>query len=317
MTPQQLQAALDAANGNARQAMIAANAARSIADQATQQNVALLRELQALRNAMTRVQVSAQSGDPNIQRVENIPGRRIPFDFLVEIPFNAGNAAPQQQSIVIDQSGPFIAVARTATFLSTYTFQVSDPGSANPNALFQGRSYGRYRQVHSANDVNDGQPYAMVTLAQAFPGTGAPHVASPSNASPFRSMQMDFRIDMQEQGSGIRRNNIPVPSSLWVSALGDRYSLGALDFFERSQVITFSVQPMHTPNQPFGNISGFTGPDQNFPFAESGWDTIEGISDPAIELESDTDPVTRNPQGVLIIGYHGYRVIQPPGPGQV
>ena len=27
-----------------------------------------------------------------------------------------------------------------------------------------------------------------------------------------------------------------------------------------------------------------------------------------------TDPVTRLPDGFIIIGFHGYRIIQPPGP---
>lgn len=301
----------------ARQALVEAQAARGQATAAQQQNAALLQHLQQLQAALSRVTVQAQSGDPNIQRIENTPGRRIPFDFLCEMPFNAGNAAVQQAIITIDQTGPFVAVARSATFLSTFRFQQTDPESGSVLPLFSGRSYGRYRPIHSVNDLNDGQPYSMVSLAQAFPGTGAAHIASPSNASPFRSMEMDFRIDVREQGSSLPRNNIPVPSSMWVKANGDAYELGALDFFERSQVIQFNVQPMHVPNPAFGNISGLTGtPGDDWPFIESGWDAIEGINDPAIELEEETDPIVRDPSGVLIIGFHGYRIIQPPGPGQ-
>lgn len=312
-----LTARANSASAMARQAIAEAQGARQQAGAANAQYVGALREIQALQNALSRVTTQAQSGDPNIQRIENIPGRRIPFDFLCEIPFNAGNAAVQQAIITIDQTGPFIATARSATFLSTYRFQQTDPETQAVLPLFNGRSYGRYRPIHSVNDLNDGQPFSQVVLAQAFPGTGAAHIASPSNASPFRSMEMDFRIDIREQGSSLPRNNIPVPSSMWVKANGDAFELGALDFFERSQVIQFNVQPMHVPNPAFGNISGLTGtPGSDWPFIESGWDAIEGINDPAIQLENDTDPIVRDPSGVLIIGFHGYRIIQPPGPGQ-
>ncbi len=314
---QEMRNAVGSANAQARAALATAQAAEGRANAATQQLIAAAREISAMQSAISRVSIQAQSGDPNIQRVENIPGRRIPFDFLCEIPFNAGNAAVQQAVITVDQTGPFVVVSRFASFLSTYRFQQTDPETGSSLPLFNGRSYGRFRPVHSVNDLNDGQPFSMVTLAQAFPGTGAAHIASPSNQSPFRSMEMDFRIDVREQGSSLPRNNIPVPSSMWVKANGDAFELGALDFFERSQVIRIDVQPMHTPNPAFGNISSLAGtPGGDWPFVESGWDAVEGINDPALLVEDDTDPIVRDPSGVLIIGFHGYRIIQPPGPGQ-
>lgn len=310
-----LQEQANAAAAQSRQALAHAQASRQATEQFKMQLQQQANELAMLRSALSRVNVQAQSGDPNIQRVENIPGRRVPFDFVCEIAFNAGNASMQQNTITIDQSGPFVAVARYASFVSTYQFQVTDPETGT-KAIFNGRSYGRQRPVHSLNDLNDGQPFSGVSLAQAFPGTGAPHIASPANASPWRSMEMDFRIAVQEQGSSLRRQNTPLYSSLWVKAQGDAFELGALDFFERSQVILFEVQPFHVPNPDFGNVNSFTGPGSDWPFPSSGWDAIEGISDPAIQLDNDEDPVLRVPQGVLQIGYHGYRIIQPPGPGQ-
>jgi hypothetical protein len=273
-----------------------------------------LQEMASLRNALARVQVQNQVGDPNIQRVENIPGRRVPFDFVVDIPLAAGTNSTQTQTITVDQSGPFVCVARYATFLSTYQFQVA---SESGNATFQGRSYGRYRPIHSQGDVNDGQPFSSVVLAQAFPGTGAPHISSPSNASPWRSMEMDFRIAVREQGTSLPRQNVPIPSALWVKAgSGDPMQLGVLDFFERGQVIQFDVQPLHPANPAYGNISGFTGPGNDFPFADSGWDAVEGISDPTADVDG-TDPVTRSASGVLTIGFLGYRIWQPAGAGQL
>jgi hypothetical protein len=272
------------------------------------------REMKALQDALSRVQIQTRVGDPNIQRVENIPGRRVPFDFLVDIPIQTGETGTVQGTITIDQTGPFVAVGRYAAFVSTYGFTYTDPDT-EVISRFNGRSYGRYRPIHSVFDLNDGQPYSNVTYAQAFPGTGAPHFASPANASPFRSMEMDFRIEVREAGSSMPRSNQPVPSAFWMKAINDPWQLGALDFFERNEVITFNVAPTHAPNQSFGNISGFGVP-ANFPFIDSQWDAIEGINDQAQAISGDTDPVVRAPSGVLTIGFFGYRIWQPPGAGQ-
>jgi hypothetical protein len=304
-----------AAAAQARQAVAEAQASRAISENARGQLAQVLKETESLRGALSRVQVQAQVGDPNVQRVENIPGRRVPFDFVVDIPFGPGITAPQVGTITIDQTGPFIAVARYAAFVSTYQFDVKDLESGE-TTRFNGRSFGRYRPVHSAFDLNDGQPFDGVTMATAFPGTGFPHIASPSNQSPFRSMEMDFRIAVSDQGTSLARQNTPMPSSLWVKSNGDAFELGALDFFERNQVIRFDVQPLHPPNPAYGNISGFTGPGGEWPFVDSGWDAIEGVSDPASVDVDNVDPVTRNPTGVLTIGFHGYRIWQPPGAGQ-
>src|SRR5262245_30383243 len=64
--------------------------------------------------AQTMAQMSAQrtGGNPNLQYVENIPGRRVPFDQLVSIPIDANLSSDTQGSITINQDGPFIATAR-------------------------------------------------------------------------------------------------------------------------------------------------------------------------------------------------------------
>jgi hypothetical protein len=315
MIEQQLIEAARHANAEARRALSEAQAARGISEQLRAQLIDQKRSTENLVAAMSRLSIQAQVGDPNVQRVENIPGRRVPFDFVVDIPFAVASTAPQQATITIDQSGPFVAVARYATFLSGYQFRVTDQ-QTQAQTTFNGRSFGRYRPIHSVNDLNDGQPVSAVSLAQAFPGTGAPHIASPSNASPFRSMEMDFRIEMREQGTGWPRQNVPVASSLWVRSNGDAFQLGALDFFERNQVIYFNIQPLHAPNPAYGNISGFTGPNSDYPFVDSGWDAIEGISDPTADVDG-VDPVSRLASGVLQIGFHGYRIWQPAGAGQI
>lgn len=288
-----------------------------LAAQLSQNNQALLAQqaqsLQNLANAVGKVQVYGGE-NPSIQRIENIPGRRVPFDYLVDIPIGPNVTSVQQGTITVSQEGPFVAVARYATFLSQYQFERQDDTGAR--TTFSGRSFGRYRPIHSAWDLNDGQVVSEVSQTVAFPGTGAPHVTSPSNSSPFRTMEGDYRIQVINAGSSYPRSNIEVPSPFWTKNINEAFDLGALDFFERGEVMTFKILPTHANNAAYGNAFGFGAPNPLFPFVGSQWDSVEGISDPnTADLEAD--PITRAPQGVLTIGFHGYRIIQPAGAGYV
>lgn len=255
-----------------------------------------------------------RGGNPGVQYIENIAGRRIPFDYLVDIPIGASVTGVQQGTITIDQDGPFVAVTRFATFVSQFGFQRTDPETAQ-TATFSGRSFGRYRPIHSAWDLNDGQPPSEVVQAVGFPGAGAPFVASISNASPFRSMQPDFRIKFENAGSSFPRSNLEVPSPFWTEQINSPFRLGALDFFERGEVMTFKVLPLHANNAAFGNISAYGAPNANMPFIESQWDRVEGINDQNDAAAGSVDPITRAPQGILTIGFHGFKIIQQPGAG--
>lgn len=270
-----------------------------------------------LKSLVDRLEVHSLGGDPSIQRIENVPGRRVPFDLIVDIPIPANSTSIVQGSISISQEGPFVAVSRMATCLSAYQFQYTDPEGA-ATATFQGRSFGRFRPIHSAWDLNDGQPYTQVVLtaAPAFPGNGAPHTVSPPNASPWRTMEGDYRIRFENAGSSFPRSNIEVPSTWWTKSINEPWELGALDFFERGEVLTFKVQPLHPNNPAYGNLSGYNPANSNFPFLDSQWDGIEGINDQVQVLNTQNDdPIVRVPNIILTIGFHGYRIIQQPGAG--
>ena len=270
-----------------------------------------------LQQALSRLQVQQSTGNPSIQRVENIPGRRIPFDLVVDIPIGASVNSVQQGTITISQEGPFVAVARYAAFLSTHSFEVADPEDPTSKASFVGRSFGRFRPIHSAWDLSDGQMPPQVTLtgAPAFPGTGAPFVASPSNAASFRSMEADYRIAFRNAGSSFPRQNIEIPSTFYTKDINSPFDLAALDVFERGEVLQWQVLPLHPNNPPYGNISGFGAPNPAYPFIDSGFDVHEGISDANSTAAGSTDPVTRVASGILTIGFHGYRIVQPAGAG--
>ncbi len=305
----------------AQQASYAAGAARAAAQQAQQnsnevanvrgQMEGMAKSFSAMSAAIQALSTSRAGMNPSLQYVENIPGRRIPMDMLVDIPFGANVNSVQQGSITIPQHGPFVAVARYATFQSQYAFQFTDP-ETSAQTTFQGRSFGRFRPIHSAGDLNDGLPRSEVYQTLAFPGTAQSHTLSPSNGSPFRTMEADYRITLKDAGLGFPRSNIEVPSTWWCKEIADPFELGALDVFERGSVITFDVLPTHVNNPAFGSISGFGAVNSVFPFAGSGWDYIEGVSDPETATIT-ADPVVRVPNGILTIGLHGYMIVQPPG----
>lgn len=286
------------------------------------------RELQTLAQAMNSVNgggggpggaiVGAPGGrtqvrmlNDEVRYLDEIPGRRIPFDFLTQIPIGANVTAEQPGTEVVSQDGPFVAVARFATFQSAYQFSRTDPESG-ATAAFQGRSFGRFRPIHSAWDVSDAGNQAPPTFVAAIPGTGAPLIASATNHSTFRTMEWDGVIEFLNQGAAYPRSNMQVPSSFWTTQINSPFQLGALDFFERGESLQWKATPTHVNNPDAGNLSGY-GVGGTWPFLDSQYDIQEGISDPEILAET-TDPITRLPDGILIIGLHGFRIVQPPGP---
>jgi hypothetical protein len=274
------------------------------------------RDIQNLANALQGIEGKGGSiGNGNVsdhvRYIESIPGRRIPFDLVVTIPIGTNVISEQQGTKTISQDGPFVAVARMAAFQSAYQFALRDP-TTQQQAAFQGRSFGRYRPIHSAWDLNDGQPGPQPSMNLAFPGTGAPMYASPSNHSSFRSMEFDGLIEMLNQGAAYPRSNEPIPSAFYSDSINSPWQLGALDFFERGETIQWKVRPTHVNNPPAGNLSGYAAGGL-YPFLQSQFDVHEGVSDP-LNPDATTDPITRLPDGLLIVGLHGFRVIQPPGP---
>lgn len=304
----QLQNSVGAAMSTARQAQ------QELANE-RQSNAYVQQELSRQRQDLNNLSETLSnlkgqgSGDPeHIRYVEQIPGRRIPFDLMVSIPIGTGIASEQQASTTISQDGPFVAVARYATFQSALEYSVTaEDGQVSS---FQGRSFGRFRPIHSAWDLNDSQAFNPLA-GVAAPGTGAGIFASPSNHSSFRSMQFDGTVRFQNQGSGFLRQNIGLPSVFYTQQINSPFALGALDFFERGEVLEWKVTPLHVNNPGLGNAFGFAA-GGFYPFVGSQYDVHEGILDPEVDAQ-ETDPVVRLPQGILTIGFHGYRIVQPPG----
>jgi hypothetical protein len=278
---------------------------------------------------------------PGTIRIEDIPGRRVPYVLAVDIAINNNTTSQREASVTISQEGPFVAVRRMAIFQSAYEFQTTDPESGQVSR-FTGRSFGRYRPIHSAGDIMDSQHNAVADTATWFlsamanpsvvTGTELPNatLGLPSNMSSFRTMEFDGRVEVINAGSSYPRQNIEIPSAFWTKGNNGPWDLGALDFFERGEVITVRTQPLHVNNPPVGNVdsscifpvtdNGGTG----WPFLDGQYDAHEGICTPdAVTLGDDnplevnvlaSDAVQRLPDGILTFAWEGYRIIQPVGP---
>jgi len=255
-----------------------------------------------------------------VVRVEDIPGRRIPYVLSMDLYVGRNQTSPVEQSVTISQEGPFIAVRRVMSFRSLYGFTYTDESGAV--GRFTGRSYGRYRPTSSAWDLNDAQNNIIVTTPNPPVGIypGAPGYTS--SMAGYRSMELDALVEVIVQGASYPRQNYPVPSAMWSTNLNGPVDLGALDFFERGEQLTVKLTPTHPNNPEFGNASGLTiFGTAGWPFAKGQFDPHEGIVTPGgIAMADNTlslapsDPIERMPDGVVTVAWEGYKIIQPTGP---
>ena len=301
-------------------------------------------DLQSVVNALSATRSGA--GDSDLIRIANVPGRRVPYVMLVDIPIGANERTKQQGSFTVSQEGPFIAVRRMATFQSSYQVQTTDP-ETGATAEFAGRSFGRYRPIHSAWDIMDSQHFSNLETGFWFlwllqtgvpPGNLLPSagLGMPNNMSSFRTMEFDARIEILNAGSSYPRQKISVPSSMWTPQINAPQDLGCLDFMDKGEVYTFEVQPTHVNNPAAGNVNGAAvfgtsisggaiGAAAGWPFIEGQYDAHEGIATPgaaqiAVVDETrlpqllETDTVERLPEGILTLGFEGYKIVQPVAP---
>jgi hypothetical protein len=282
----------------------------------------------------------AVGSEPGVLRIERIPGERLPYVALAEIPIQANDMSPKEVDWPVPTEGPFIATRRWATFLSAYEFEVVIDEDTGQKVKYPGRSYGRYRPPHSSADILDGQTHfsnaAQQWLLAWGEGNGVQGywwpsgvLALPSTHSSFRTMQFDGRIEIRNAGSQMPRQNRGVPSAFWAEGTNGPVELPALDIFERASSINFKVTPTHVANPPAGNVAGdmvFPNPAANgWPLVAGQYDPHEGVATPGAcynNLDAKggwhfepraSEPVTRLPDGFLILALEGYRIIQPPG----
>lgn len=304
------------------------------------------RRMQDFHAVLSALKMNASGHDADVDpvvRIENIPGKRVPWSYLVNIDIGPEVTSVRQNSFQVDPGVPFVATRRMAIFTSEFQFEFTNDVTGNTGRL-AGRSYGRQRPIHSACDFNDAMSPSIADGTAWFLDAGAAPPAAgtvlpggslqlPSNMSSFRTMQFDGRINIKAAGSGWPRSNISVPSAFWTEYCNSPFDLSALDFFERAELVTFLVQPTHVNNPPAGNVDGecifpaaaaAAGGSFGYPFVDGQYDQHEGICTPNAVVQGDaqrdyeptlSDPITRLPQGQLTIGFEGYRILQGTEPG--
>jgi hypothetical protein len=260
-----------------------------------------------------KTSIGAGSGRPDLLHIEDLPGRRVPFDIVVALGIPANLTSPVTTPYTLSMDGPFVAVARAATFMSSYTFQVS---VEEETARYVGRSWGRQRPISSVLDINDAllgaTPIPMQTEDNyTCPGAPPPVAAQviSNNKSPFRTMEWDGYIEIKNQV--YPRQNAQVPSALWAPGFSQQMQLPVLDYYEKGDVIEFQVEPTHVNNPPAGNIQAILG---SMPYLDSQYDSVEGISYPSYACESGVeDVIQRQPDGILYLQLVGFKILQPTG----
>lgn len=321
----QLQAGVQGANAQARRAVDAFNRAQSDVEALKQVNAQQAQQLQHLMGLVQGLRIGkgasgfgetgkspVQVGRPDMLTIEEIPGRRVPYDLTIQIGIPDGQVSPLQGSHILSTDGPFVAVARAATFISSYTFQITIDGSTQ---RYTGRTWGRQRPISSVLDLMDANAGwyddPIITDGDCDGDTGpAPAVISrPTARAPNRSMVFDGYIELSS--AVYPRQNQQVPSSLWAPGFNQMVQLPVLDYWEKGETVEVTVEPLHVNNPAAGNIQALLG---SMPYLAGQFDGHEGIMYDAWQCtEGVPDIIARRPAGVLVIELFGYKILQPPG----
>jgi len=161
---------------------------------------------------------------------------------------------------------------------------------------------------------NEGGLLDLTTVEGCPAGHGvtapAPVVlARPTNRSPYRTMEFDGYVSLKN--SVYPRQNQQVPTSLWAPGFTQTQQLPVLDYFEKGEIIEFEIEPLHVNNPAAGNIQAFLG---SMPYLAGQYDGHEGIGYTAWACDPGVaDVITRRPDGILVVGLLGFRILQPPG----
>lgn len=89
----------------------------SVAAQANQQAGALLKQIEALRQDVAAARLKDAERVPRF--IEDIPGPRQPYTYVVKIPFTAGDTGQQQNSVTIATDGPFVCTSMSSFYKIT------------------------------------------------------------------------------------------------------------------------------------------------------------------------------------------------------
>lgn len=322
---QNIERAAAGANAQARQALAGFQQALAEVEDVKQAAATQNADMNRLMGMMQGMQVgkggtgksgigASQVGRPDMLTIEEIPGRRIPYDLTVQIGVPDSQTAPLTGHHPLSTDGPFIAVARYATFISSYTFQVTTEAATE---RYTGRTWGRQRPISSVLDLMDALPGWVDGVTSDLdgdcedPATPLPPavISRPTSRAGQRSMVFDGYIEVQS--SVYPRQNQHVPTSLWAPGFNQLLQLPVLDYWEKGETIEIQIEPLHVNNPSAGNVQTLLG---SMPYLAGQFDGHEGVMYPEWECDDDVaDIIQRRPSGVLVVGFLGYKILQPPG----
>lgn len=315
---QQIQGSIDAAHSNLRtlsKEFVALKQTYQKVDVDQRKNAENINRIMGVVEGLKSTSGQSRSLNPDLLYIEEIPGRRIPFELLVTIEVPANTTTVVSQPYTLSMDGPFVATSRHMAFLSTYSFQVTNVSAVE---RFVGRSYGRWRPISSMLDILDGKQAHLESQDLAFSNDAAHQPANlrtaaydlPRSASPYRSMEFDGYVTVKTEQ--YPRQNQQVPTCIWAPGWSASQELSTPDFFAQGEVINFEVLPTHVNNPTAGNIQNLFG---SVPYLAAQYDGHEGIMPASLPVEQSgvADSIQRNPSGIIVIGYSGYRILQPAG----
>lgn len=321
---QNLEQGVKGANAAARRAAEQFQHAAGEVAQMRQINAQQAQELSFLKGVVDGMRVSGgKTGAPGVGQVgrsdmltiEEIPGRRVPFDLTMHIGIPDGQTSPLDGSYVLSMDGPFVAVARYATFISSYTFQVTNGESVT---RYTGRTWGRQRPISSTLDLMDAvagwvdgidSDFASVGCGEGVTAPPPAVISRPTSRAAQRSMGFDGFVEIKS--STYPRQNQQVPTSLWAPGFSQMLQLPVLDYWEKGETIEVKIEPLHTLNPRAGNVEALLG---SMPYLDGQYDGHEGVRYPSWQCTAgQPDVIARRPSGVLVIGFLGFKILQPAG----
>jgi hypothetical protein len=207
-------------------------------------DVKSLKESAALQTSrsqshLSELQSKVESFEANARKVKNIsdiPGRKTPKWYIVDVDFTYGDTAPQFNSTQITAEGPFVCTQMIPYYLvldDDYTHYQGPVGSANPDANATPLAKGRYFPCTAEAVVGKN----LLNLGQ-FAATGAPAAGK----GPLRDIpEFSFRIEVG--GSGVFwTQDKTVPAAAFYGAREPLY-LGIQGYAERTDRLIVHAHP--------------------------------------------------------------------------
>lgn len=192
-------------------------------------------KIQQLESKLSMLEVNAKK----VRDISEIPGRKTPKWYIVDIDFDYNDTAPKFNSEQITAEGPFICTQMQPYYLvldSDYThYQGSSTTDANPPATATPLAYGRYIPCSAAAIIGSN----IVSLGQ-YAAVGAPAIGGIKG--PLRDFP-EFSFKIEVAGSGIFwTQDKTVPAAAFYGEREPLY-LGIEGYAERTDRLIVHAQP--------------------------------------------------------------------------